>query len=117
MSKSIYSYIRKEYEDYKHYSDSTIKKLLPNWCSILKSVQNDCKKEYEEKLRWIPVEEKLPEFNDSEYPNGNFEEYEVKFCTGGMSPKYFIRISHLINKTKFSGEFDWTHATHWRRIL
>ena len=75
------------------------------------------KKEYEEKLRWIPVEEKLPEFNDSEYPNGNFEEYEVKFCTGGMSPKYFIRISHLINKAKFSGEFDWTHATHWRRIL
>lgn len=76
-----------------------------------------CQKEYEEKLRWIPVEEKLPEFNDSEYPNGNFEEYEVKFCTGGMSPKYFIRISHLINKAKFSGEFDWTHATHWRRIL
>ena len=77
----------------------------------------EMQKEYEEKLRWIPVEEKLPEFNDSEYPNGNFEEYEVKFCTGGMSPKYFIRISHLINKTKFSGEFDWTHATHWRRIL
>ena len=60
MSKSIYSYIRKEYEHYKYYSDSTIKKLLPNWCNILKLVQNGVKKEYEEKLRWIPIDEKLP---------------------------------------------------------
>ena len=75
-----------------------------------------CKKEYEEKLRWIPVEERLPEFDNSKYPNGDFEKYEVKFCTGGISPKCFIQISHLIREDKFSGEFDWTRATHWRRI-
>ena len=76
-----------------------------------------CQQEYEEKLRWIPIEEKLPEFDNSKYPNGDFEKYEVKFCTGGMSPKYFIQISHLIRKDKFSGEFDWTRATHWRPIF
>ena len=31
-----------------------------------------CKKEYEEKLRWIPVEEKLPDI-DSDYPNFSVE--------------------------------------------
>ena len=75
-----------------------------------------CQKEYEEKFRWIPIEEKLPEFDNSKYPNGDFEKYEVKFCTGGISPKCFIQISHLIREDKFSGEFDWTRATHWRRI-
>ena len=59
MSKNIYSYIRKEYEDYKHYSNSIIEKILPHWCRILKLVQNDVKKEYEEKLRWNTIE-KLP---------------------------------------------------------
>ena len=78
--------------------------------------ENRIKKEYEEKLRWIPVEEILPEFDNSKYPNGDFEKYEVKFCTGGISPKCFIQISHLIREDKFSGEFDWTRATHWRRI-
>ena len=51
MSKSIYSYIRKEYEYYKHYSNSTIEKLLHYWCNVLRSVQNDVKKEYEENYK------------------------------------------------------------------
>lgn len=78
--------------------------------------QKDIINEYEEKLRWIPVEEKYPEFNKLKYPNGDYERYEVKYCTGGMSPRYFIQISHLIREDKFSGEFDWTQATHWRRV-
>ena len=34
---------------------------------IFETCQNEAKKEYEEKLRWIPVEEKLPELKETQY--------------------------------------------------
>lgn len=66
--------------------------------------------------RWIPVEEELPDFDKTKYPNGNYEVHLVKMVTGGMSPITRYAVSHLINETRWSCEFDWSVVTHWRPI-
>ena len=59
--KTAASYIKKKYDCYKGYSEKSIIDVCHIWCEVIEEAQNDVKKEYEEKLRWISVEEKLPE--------------------------------------------------------
>ena len=59
--KTAASYIKKKYDCYKDYSEQSIRDVCHIWCEVIEEAQNDVKKEYEEKLRWIPVEEKKPE--------------------------------------------------------
>ena len=58
--KTAASYIKKKYDCYKGYSEKSIRDVCHMWCEVIEEAQNDVKKEYEEKLRWIPVEERLP---------------------------------------------------------
>ena len=48
---------------------------------VIEEAQNDVKKEYEEKLRWIPVEEKLPPLNEQVLLLYDTDEY----CVGVMT--------------------------------
>ena len=114
MSKSIYSYIRKEYEDYKHYSDSTIKKLLPNWCSLLKLVQNDVKKEYEEKLRWIPVEEKLPDISKESDIYSDVVTVRERDYYSPLAALYSHEYKQWIS---YPNSVVLSNVTEWRRFL
>ena len=61
--KTAASYIKKKYDCYKGYSEESIKEVCHMWCEVIEEAQNDVKKEYEEKLRWIPVKEQLPKEN------------------------------------------------------
>lgn len=65
--KTAASYIKKKYDCYKDYSEQSIRDVCHIWCEVIEEAQNDVKKEYEEKLRWIPVEEKLPELREKQY--------------------------------------------------
>ena len=56
--------------------EKAIKKEMADFARTLEITNNksdynrgysDCRKEYEEKLRWIPVEEKLPELRKRQY--------------------------------------------------
>jgi hypothetical protein len=71
---------------------------------------------YEAAQRWIPVEEEMPVFNKTEYPNGDYKVYFVKISTGGMSPIVRYGAAHLINDKRWSCEWDWNVVTHWRPI-
>ena len=66
--------------------------------------------------RWIPVEEELPVFDKTEYPNGNYKVYFVKILTGSMSPIIRYGAAHLVNDKRWSCELDWNVVTHWRPI-
>ena len=61
--KTAASYIQKKYDCYKDYSEQSIRDVNHMWCEVIEEAQNDVKKEYEEKLRWIPVKEQLPKEN------------------------------------------------------
>ena len=61
--KTAASYIKEKYDFYKEYSEELIREVCHLWCELIEEAQNDVKKEYEDKLRWIPVEEKLPPIN------------------------------------------------------
>ena len=63
-----------------------------------------CKKEYEEKLRWIPVEEKLPESHC--------------FLVAKKKNGLVLGLYFSSDKEFRYGEFDQTdQVTHWRFIL
>lgn len=66
--------------------------------------------------RWIPVDEELPVFDKTEYPNGNYKVYFVKILTGSMSPIIRHGAAHLVNDKRWSCEWDWNVVTHWRPI-
>lgn len=78
--------------------------------------QSDFKAGVEFAQRWIPVEEELPVFDKTEYPNGNYKVYFVKILTGSMSPIIRYGAAHLVNDKRWSCEFDWNIVTHWRPI-
>ena len=66
--------------------------------------------------RWISVEDELPEFDKSKYPNGDFEIFLVRMSTGSISPKVKYCVANLIAIGRWSCEFDWNVVTHWRPI-
>ena len=55
--KTATSYIKEKYDCYKGYSEESIREVCHIWCEVIEEAQNDVKKEYEEKLRWIPIDE------------------------------------------------------------
>ena len=66
--------------------------------------------------RWISVEDELPDFDKSKYPNGDFEVFLVRMSTGSISPKVKYCVANLIAIGRWSCEFDWNVVTHWRPI-
>ena len=66
--------------------------------------------------RWISVEDELPDFDKSKYPNGDFEIFLVRMSTGSISPKVKYCVANLIAIGRWSCEFDWNVVTHWRPI-
>ena len=66
--------------------------------------------------RWISVEDELPDFDKSKYPNGDFEIFLVRMSTGSISPKVKYCVANLIAIGRWSCEYDWNVVTHWRPI-
>ena len=66
--------------------------------------------------RWISVEDELPYFDKSKYPNGDFEIFLVRMSTGSISPKVKYCVANLISVGRWSCESDWNVVTHWRPI-
>ena len=66
--------------------------------------------------RWISVEDELPDFDKSKYPNGDFEIFLVRVSTGSINPKVKYCVANLIAEGRWSCESDWNVVTHWRPI-
>lgn len=70
-----------------------------------------CKQEYEEKLRWIPVEEKLPEI-DSDYPN-----FSVEVHVKNTEQSHVIAYYFFNEKRWCFDNNSIDNVTHWRSFL
>ena len=64
--KTAASYIKKKYDCYKDYSEKQIRDVCHMWCEVIKEAQNDVKKEYEEKLSKLNMNDYI-----TIYPNEN----------------------------------------------
>ena len=87
------------------------------WVNALIQIGADfIKKEYEEKLRWIPVEEKLPEVKKFEPNQSRFrqsEDIELKLKSGRITIGYYdIPTANFIYH---DSNFD--KVVEWRCIL
>ena len=69
---------------------------------------SDCQKEYEEKLRWIPVEEKLPESNKIAIEFKTKKE-RIYYGFYGLSCNFYVMLADLLDKNIQVDE-----VTHWR---
>ena len=67
--------------------------------------------EYEEKLRWIPVEEKLPEI-DSDYPN-----FSVEVHVKNTEQSHVIAYYFFNEKRWCFDNNSIDNVTHWRSFL
>ena len=79
--KTAASYIINKYDCYKGYSEKSIRDVCHIWCEVIEEAQNDVKKEYEEKLRWIPIEEKEPPLNEQVILKYDTDEYCIGVLT------------------------------------
>ena len=105
--KTAASYIKNKYDCYKGYSEESIREVCHIWCEVIEEAQNDVKKEYEEKLRWIPIEEKLPE---------NRERVLVKVLRSDKSTIIVTGSVFLDSKLGIywqSGHATQLNVTHW----
>ena len=109
--KTAASYIKKKYDCYKGYSEQSIRDVCHMWCEVIEEAQNDVKKEYEEKLRWIPVEEKLPGI-DPDYPNFSVEVHVKNTEQSNVIAYYYFNEKRwrFVNNS-----ID--NVTHWRYFL
>ena len=64
--KTAASYIKKKYDCYKDYSKKQIRDVCHIWCEVIEEAQNDVKKEYEEKLSKLNMNDYI-----TIYPNEN----------------------------------------------
>ena len=64
--KTAASYIKKKYDCYKDYSEQSIRDVCHIWCEVIEEAQNDVKKEYEEKLSKLNMNDYI-----TIYPNEN----------------------------------------------
>lgn len=71
---------------------------------------SDCQKEYEEKLRWIPIEEKLPKIGERVLLKNEFYEY-VGFLSKNKKDFRALTVEISYSNEKISG------VTHWRSFL
>lgn len=105
--KTAASYIKKKYDCYKEYSEKSIRDVCHIWCEVIEEAQNDVKKEYEEKLRWIPVEEKLPKDN-----------ILVEVLNESCTPKYsYSVLKKRMWVNPYLNVYISPVPTHWRHIL
>ena len=112
--KTAASYIKKKYDCYKDYSEQSIRDVCHMWCEVIEEAQNDVKKEYEEKLRWIPISEKMPEpRKDISLKLENFSNSEI---TGfmGYSGEFYIKLTDIIDCDNVKLKCK---VTHWRYFL
>ena len=87
---------------YRHVNDKN-GKLTVTWDDV-ETFLSTLPEEKEED-GWISVEDELPELEVSVL---------VRYETDGMSRNVHYSVGRIYGKTKrFSGEFDWTKATHW----
>lgn len=70
-----------------------------------------CQKEYKEKLRWIPVEEKLPEI-DSDYPD-----FSVEVHVKNTEQSHVIAYYFFNEKRWCFDNNSIDNVTHWRYFL
>ena len=75
-----------------------------------KSGYECCQKEYEEKLRWIPVEEKLPKIGERVLLKNEFYEY-VGFLSKNKKDFRALTVEISYSNEKIKG------VTHWRSFL
>ena len=74
---------------------------------------DDCRKEYEEKLRWISVEEKLPPLNEYVL----FKYSEGEYCVGCLKNYGYYCTTYIPAYNDFSSINLLSEVTHWRRFL
>lgn len=67
--------------------------------------------EYEEKLRWIPVEEKLPESNKIAIEFKTKKE-RIYYGFYGLSCNFYVMLAEILDKNIQVNE-----VTHWRYFL
>ena len=107
---------KKEYAERLLQREKEIKKEMIDFANALeitnsKSDYNrgysDCRKEYEEKLRWIPIEEKLPEIGERVLLKNEFYEY-VGFLSKNKKDFRALTVEISYSNEKING------VTHWR---
>ena len=93
-------------------------KYRESYCTAVyaNGIDYDFKAGVEFAQRWISVEDELPYFDKSKYPNGDFEIFLVRMSTGSISPKVKYCVANLISVGRWSCESDWNVVTHWRPI-
>ena len=111
--KTAASYIKKKYDCYKGYSEKSIREVCHIWCEVIEEAQNDVKKEYEEKLRWIPVEEKLPPLNEYVL----FKYSEGEYCVGCLNDYGYYCSPYMPAEEDFASIHLLSEVTHWRSFL
>ena len=75
----------------------------------------DCQKEYEEKLRWIPVEEKLPEIDESLSKSDLHYSISVEVMNGVKIQSAYFNTETGKWRSLITGYI--INPTHWRRFL
>ena len=83
------------------------------WCEVIEEAQNDVKKEYEEKTRWIPITEKLPPLN--EYVLFRYSEGE--YCVGCFNNYGYYCNPYMAAEEDFASIHLLSEVMHWRSFL
>ena len=111
--KTAASYIKKKYDCYKGYSEKLIREVCHMRCELIEEAQNDVKKEYEEKNRWIPISEKLPPINEYVL----FEYSEGEYCVGCLNNYGYYCSPYIPAEEDFASIHLLSEVTHWRSFL
>ena len=74
-----------------------------------------CKKEYEEKLRWIPVGEKLPEIDESLSESDLHYSITVEVMNGAKIQSAYFNTETWQWRSSITGSI--INPTHWRSFL
>ena len=84
------------------------------WVNVLIQIGADfIKKEYEEKLRWVPVEEKLPPLNEYVLFKYSGDEY----CVGCLNVYGYYCSPYNPIETDHASIHLLSEVTHWRSFL
>ena len=82
---------------------------------MLDSFYDLLQKEYEEKLRWIPVEEKLPEIDESLSKSDLHYSISVEVMNGVKIQSAYFNTENGKWRSLITGYI--INPTHWRRFL
>ena len=70
----------------------------------------------EEAMRWRDPEVELPEFNEKDYPNGDYKKYLIRVVKGGISKQRYVTVGWLVSANRWNVEMDWVNVIGWRPI-